>query len=263
MQTGIVSPPGGVGTATIMVASSKAERNRIRATILDFTRNEAGKIVEIKESHARSARPWLEVSAPEFETPENGRVEIQVTARVPNDAQGSYWAMVALDALPPPRSPAEGNIGFQIVPRIVVPVIVTVSGTEQYDVAISRLDAVRSSGQLPVKGTITIVNRGNAAVMVTGAFTLERAGAEGAPPEEVALDAIEPITSLPGTTMTVVGSLPWNGSTAGLQAHAYVRYGPRPNDATEAATTIEDATAQTDGPAARLAPDAPSPGKKP
>ena len=254
-QTGIVAAPGGIGTATIMVASSKAERNRIRATILDFMRNDVGQIVAVAESHARSARPWLEVSSPEFDTPENGRVEILVTARVPSDARGSYWAMVALEALPTARDRNAGGIAFQIVPRVIVPVIVTVAGTEQYDVAITALEAVHPAGQNAVKSMITVENRGNAAVMVTGAFTLERSGAADAPPEEVALDSIEPVTSLPGTTMRIEGNLPWNGSTRGLQAHAYVRYGPRPEDAAEAAVTIDDpaAASRPASPAERLA----------
>jgi hypothetical protein len=254
MQVGIVARAGEVGTATILVASPKAERNRIRATLVDFTRDAKGKIVELKEPHPRSARSWLEIGAPEFETPEKGRVPVQLAARVPADARGSYWALVALESLPEPRTPGARSIGVMIVPRVIVPVIVTVAGTESYDVAIEAFEATRAAGRIEVEPAITVANNGNAAVMITGAFVLERLARGDAPAEEVALDQIEPITALPGTTMTVTGLLPWNGSTASLQAHAYVRYGPRPQDAVEAASTVDNAaTPTTVAPAARSA----------
>jgi hypothetical protein len=245
---------------TIVVGSSRAESNQVRVTLLDFSRDEDGRVVERPlGGEPRSGRTWLEADRTEFTSPETGRVEVRITARIPADAKGSYWALAALESLPPKPKLGMG-MAIQMVPRVVVPIVVTVAGTERRLVKIGGVTATKGEGG--VDAVCEIENTGNTAVLVSGAFTLER-GAGSGPAEEVAEAPVTAVTSLPGLKLRIRKTLPVPVPNASYAVRAILRYGPDPADVTESATTIEGDAPPAAGD--RLAPPAPtrSPGSVP
>jgi hypothetical protein len=173
----------------------------------------------------------------EFTSPESGTVPLIVSAKIPKDGTGSYWALVNLEAVPSlPSIGSRRSVGLQIVPRIAVPVIITVLGTEHISVratAIDMIAAVESSG---LEADIVVENNGNTAVLLSGALALERSS--GREWEELTSIDVGPVTSLPGMKVKVKGLIPWNGAVNGLQAHAYLRYGPNPDQTLEATAAV-------------------------
>jgi hypothetical protein len=274
VQLGLVGKPGTTVSGVIRVASPREEPNFIKASIVDFTKNEEGQTTTPPAGgEPRSCRPWLEVDKTEFTTPERGRVELRVTAKIPAEATGSYWTLVQLEAVPSPKASDKG-IAVAIVPSVAIPVIVTVLGTERRALALAgTLQASVSEGA--VECSVLVENSGNAAVIVNGAFALEKPSGRPGETVEIASADLSPVTSLPGTKLRVRTAVPWTGGLDGLTAHAYLRYGPGAEETLTASLVLEGLppvppAARKEQPPEgvptppdRLAPLAPAPPPKP
>jgi hypothetical protein len=129
-----------------------------------------------------------------------------------------------------------------VVPRVLVPVIVTVTGTEKRAVKIGQVRAQRLDDGSGLACEALLENAGNVAVLVNGGFTLEQR-TPGQAELELAEASVGPVTSLPGTKMTVKGRIGWPKSMAGLAVRSLLRFGPDPRDVTESAVLIEDTPA--------------------
>lgn len=229
-------------SGTLLVSSSKEEQNHIVVTLSDFTRNEEGRVVELTDPKAnpRSCRSWIDVDRLDFVSPEKGYVELTVSAHVPDGASGSYWALALLASEPPARDSRMSATTFQLVPRVAIPIVVTVEGTAKPSLGILKTTAVKEEKGIAVESIIE--NRGNVAVLISAAFALERAAAGTTDAEEVSSATVGPLTSLPGTRLRAKTVLPYQGSLGAVTAHTYVRYGPHPEDTTEATAVVTDAS---------------------
>jgi hypothetical protein len=105
-----------------------------------------------------------------------------------------------------------------------------------------------------VEAVCEIENTGNTAVLVSGAFTLERATGSGGA-EEVAEAQVTAVTSLPGLKLRIRKTLSFPLPNSAYTVRAILRYGPDPNDVTESAATIDG---EAPSPGDRLAPPAPT-----
>jgi hypothetical protein len=236
-QLGISAKAGETATGVITVSSSRPEENQVRVTIVDFARSEDGRLQLLSGAKPpRSSKDWLTATQNSFVSPNAGSVTVGVRARVPADASGSYWAALVLSSVPPARGPRK-NIGMELVPQIAIPIIVTVTGTEKRDIRLLETGARRVSDS-SIEPYLVVENRGNAAVMLSGAFTIDRN--EGTDVEELA-DTELPVTlSLPGARSRIAAKLSWTGAVDGLNVHAIVRYGPTPADIAEISGPIVD-----------------------
>ena len=237
-QLGLVGKAGQTTTGTIYVSSSREEKNQVSVTIADFMRDESGAVVDAK-GHSRSCMSWLDVDRASLESPEAGRVEVTVSARIPKEATGSYWAIVYLSSTPPPRSQT-APMSMRVVPRIGIPVVVTVEGTAKPKMKVIETKATHTDDGVDIYSILE--NTGNSASLVSGAFALERSTAKPAEPEEITSKDVGPYTSLPGTRLKIKHHIEFKGSLAGVQAHAYLRYGGGAEDSAEAAVAIEEAS---------------------
>jgi len=256
VQLGLVGKPGESVSGVVQVSASNAVDTSITVSFGDFTKNEEGQLVEVAPgSQPRSCLNWLSASQLTFTAPAQGRASIQISAQIPKDASGSYWAFAAFSAPPPPRT-GEGT-GLLFMPRVIIPVIVSVEGTLAPKIAIEATKASYDAAKGGVEAKALIRNTGNAAVLVNGAFALEQQGSASSGATEVAEKEVGPLTSLPGTTLAAKELLPWSGPWQGLQVHSYLRYGPEPEEAAESVTSI--AGLPSGAASGRLAPQAPQP----
>ncbi|HUJ12884.1 MAG TPA: hypothetical protein VL284_03755 [Thermoanaerobaculia bacterium] len=238
VQLGLSGAPGSTASGVINVSSSQAQENTIRVSFADFIIDSAGRRTEVASS-PRSCKSWLDVDQRQFVSPEEGRVPVVITAHIPPDASGSYWAQAFFESVPAPpalgagprRAPA---VGVTITPRIGIPIIVTVSGSEKYDLKISGIEGEQSP--LGIDATIRVENRGNAVAMVSGAVAVEKPSANL--PEELASKDIDPVTSYPGVTRTIKVHVPPVAIAHDAKVHAYLRFGPRADQTMEASATL-------------------------
>jgi hypothetical protein len=243
VQAGLTGAAGTTVTTTVTVSSARPEDTQIRATVTDFRRAIDGTIQEIPAAEAaRSCRAWIEIDQREFVSPKSGTIPLVVTAHIPKEASGSYWALLQLDAVPASesimRQKSGTQLGFQVVPRVAVPIVVTVSGTGTVSIVSRDLVAKRrDDGKLDI--TQTVENTGTVAVMLSGAFAVEHKGTTANDAEELASVDVGPATSLPGAKLRITGLVDWKGDAASTVAHAYLRYGSGPNDTVEAIVPLK------------------------
>jgi hypothetical protein len=241
-QLGLYGAPGETVSGVINVSSPREQENRVRVSFGDFKIDSAGKRVEIGtgDPSIRSCRSWMEVDQDQFVSPERGRVAVVVTARVPKEAAGSYWTSAYFEVVPKAKAaPGEGNapgVSIAIVPRIAIPVIVTVRGTEKYSLQVRSLRANATPAGFAAE--VVVENTGNAAVMLSGAMTLERPSS-GDVPEEIASTDVKSATSYPGGMTTIKADLAASGlEPSALELHAYLRYGSAATQVVEASSTL-------------------------
>jgi hypothetical protein len=122
---------------------------------------------------------------------------------------------------------------------------------------------------------VLVENSGNAAVILNGAFALEKPSGRPGETVEVASADVSPVTSLPGTKLRVRANVPWAGGLDGLTLHAYLRYGPGAEETLTASATLEGLppvppaarkeppSEGVETPPDRLAPLAPAPPPRP
>ena len=237
-QIGLIGRPGEVVSETIYVSSSREEQNFVQVAVTDFTRDENGQVREIAAAEAaRSCRAWIEVDRNNFTSPEQGRVQLSIRARIPEQAVGSYWALVTLKSVPPPRQRDGAGHGFRIVPRVAIPVIITVVGGERREIKIADLKIVSATDRA-IEVEAVLENRGNVAVLFSGAFTLNTTEADGRV-IELAEAPVETVMSLPGTRSLVRRRIEWNGRSTGLRVESIFRFGPGAGEVAEAAVSVE------------------------
>jgi hypothetical protein len=231
-----VGKPGTTVTGIISVSSSRPEETQIRATLGDFTRNIDGLLREATAAEVpRSSRTWMDIDQREFVAGREGSIPLVVTIRIPEDAAGSYWALVSLEALPSGAGIDRRRttaVGVAVVPRIAVPVVVTVAGTEQVAVSIQEVHVAKAESGSALDCVALVENTGTTAVLLSGAFTVERQD------EELASVDVGMVTSLPGTKVRVKATIPWQGESKDAGVHAYLRYGSGPTDSLEASTPL-------------------------
>ena len=243
VQLGLSGAPGTTASGVINVSSSRPQENTIRVSFSDYVIDAQGMRTQVisGKSPSRSCRGWLDVDQQQFVTPEQGKIPVVISVRIPPDASGSYWAEANFDSIPAPPSLVPGTgrapaVGVTITPRIGVPIIVTVKGTEKYAVKIESLDAIRTDEG--IEASVQIENTGNAVVMVTGAIALENPAADV--PEELTSKDIEPVTSYPGVKRLIRLNLPATSvASESVDLHAYLRYGAGRDQALEASSKLE------------------------
>jgi hypothetical protein len=239
VQVGLSGAAGSTVTDIVSVSSARPEETQIRTSIADFRRTLDG-VVEVvpPEQAKRSCRTWIEVDQREFVSPKSGVIPVVVTAHIPSGASGSYWALLQLDAVPPPQTFARQptpHVGVQVIPRVASPVVVTVAGNGTTAIVSREIHGER--GAEKIEAFEIIDNTGTNAVLVSGAFALERRTATG-DTEELASVDVGPMTSLPGSPLRIRASIPWTADVGNAEVHAYLRFGSGSGDVLEARTAV-------------------------
>lgn len=244
VQIGLVGAPGSTVSGIINVSSPRVEENRIRVTFGDYTIDAMGNREEVPAGTSggeRTCSHWLDVDQEQFVSPERGSVPVVVTAHIPQNASGSYWAAAYFEVVPKPPAlnperPDRPAVGVNLLPRIGVPVIVTVKGTERYSVKVSKISAKRIDRGL--EATIVLRNDGNSAVLISGAVALERTGTSV--PEELASKDVELVTSYPGADRVIKLTFPATAvaEPSDVNLNAYLRYGPGAEQTIEASSKL-------------------------
>jgi hypothetical protein len=137
----------------------------------------------------------------------DGAGSIRIVVDVPADARGSYWSAVTIAT--------DSN---EITTRVVVPVIVTVAGTESGFAAVEAITA--SAGEDEVVISAVVRNGGNSVVRAPLLITLQKDDVE------IGSAEIDPILLLPGATRVVKARMRLNNpEESPIVATLWMRYG--------------------------------------
>lgn len=193
----------------------------MRVSFGDFDLDDEGRLVAGpggERSCARAAR----ADRGEIDLKARSEAAVRVRVDLPAGPPGTYWCLLTFEGDTLERRSRDGGT-VQVVPRISVPILVTVLGG-----APSRVTAMfggppeRKEGL--VAGAVTLHNEGSAAAAVTGAVSANEAGSAGT--VEIARLPLRPFLLLPGRSRRLALEIPVK-SALPLKLRAELEYGER------------------------------------
>jgi hypothetical protein len=145
---------------------------------------------------------------------------VRVRVDAPGGSPGTYWCLLTFEAdVRARRSSGGGTV--QVVPRISVPILVTVLGGAPSRVAATFGGPPERKEGL-VAGAVTLHNEGSVAAAITGAVSANEAGRAGS--VEVARMPVGPFLLLPGRSRRFELEIPVK-SALPLKLRAEFEYG--------------------------------------
>jgi hypothetical protein len=183
--------PRAVAQTSFRVRSVGADW-KVLPRIHDFDVDEDGNPI-VGIDPGRSCSSWTRLERNELSVRADAEGEIRLRLEPPAAAEGAYWCLLTVEVQPEISPHPRGSL-VQIVPRVSVPILVSV-GEEGAPRLTVRLEEVeRQPGA--VSSRVLLENRGTGAVRLTGRLVLEEVGTSG--PTEVGSAVMEEILVLPG-----------------------------------------------------------------
>lgn len=168
----LTGAPGERVTTTVTVLTMSNASQQVATEVGDWTMSMGGDLTFFPGGTlATSSAPWIDVDAGDFELAPNGGREVRLDVAIPEDASGTYHAMVFFTVVPPPSESA--GVGVITTSRVAFTVYVTAAGTEVDGAEL--VDLYRSG---PGTLTAVVVNTGNTLMRVSGAIELRDEGGE-------------------------------------------------------------------------------------
>ncbi len=164
--------PGEEITRIVKVRNDYVEPTRIRVTATDWYLDTYGRVCYTEAgSMERSCADWLIVNPQEVEIPPLETFDVRVTAYMPEDAAGSYWACLLFETVPEPDS---GMIGVASQARLISYIYLTCVGTEVERGELANFIAEEIDGHTILK--LTFENTGNVHLRPFGKIRIEHGG---------------------------------------------------------------------------------------
>lgn len=191
----------------------------MRVSFGDFDLDAEGRLVAGsggEHSCARGAR----ADRGEIDLRARSEAEVRVRVDAPGGSPGTYWCLLSFEADVHERRSAGGGT-VQVVPRISVPVLVTVIGGGPAKVT-ATFAGVPERKESLVAGEVTFRNEGDDAAAITGAVSANEAGSAGS--VEVARLPLRPFLLLPGRSRRLALEIPVK-SALPVRLRAELEYG--------------------------------------
>jgi hypothetical protein len=169
-----------------------------------------------EQSCARAAR----ADQGEIELKARSEAAVRVRVDLPARPPGTYWCLLTFEGDALERRSRDGGT-VQVVPRISVPILVTVIGGAPSRVTATFGGPPERKGGL-VAGAVTLHNEGSAAAAITGAVSANEAGSAGL--VEIARLPVGPFLLLPGRSRRFALEIPVK-SALPLKLRAEFEYG--------------------------------------
>ena len=193
---------GAEARTAIKVTCAEHAGERLRVDVVAFSLDVSGTPVPSRaEEHA------IDVAERDVTLDANGKAEVEVRLHERGE-HASFWSAVRIEMDSPQPGPRVA---------VVVPVFVTVEGTESPRLEVESMNAVWSNGGITV--TAMLHNTGNVVLRLPVTFAIERGA------DELASDETPPVVILPGARRVVEARLAVAGGNApALMASALVRF---------------------------------------
>jgi len=210
--------PREAATFSFQVGAS-SEDTKVRVTFGDFDLDDEGRFVAARGTD-RSCAAGARADRVELDLRTRSEAEVRVRVDAPGSLPGTYWCLITFEADAGGRRSAGGGT-VQVVPRISVPVLVTVTGGAPAKVTAMFTGSPERRESL-VSGEVTFHNDGDAAAAITGAVSANEAGSAGT--VEVARLPLRPFLLLPGRSRRLALEIPVK-SALPVKLRAELEYG--------------------------------------
>jgi hypothetical protein len=196
-----------------------SEDTKVRVSFGDFDLDDEGSFVAARGTD-RSCAGGARADRGELELRARSEAEVRVRVDPPGGSPGTYWCLITFEAdVHARRSSGGGTV--QVVPRISVPLLVTVAGGAPSKVTAAFAGPPQRKNGSSV-GAVTFHNEGSVATAITGAVSANEAGS--ADSVEIARLPLRPFLLLPGRSRRLALEIPAT-STFPLKLKGEFEYG--------------------------------------
>jgi len=164
---------GRTGTSSILIRNVSEKPLSVKLFIKDFMYRPDGSEIELEPgSVSRSCSDWMVISPTFMELQPNEHRNARVTLTIPEDSEGTYWAMIYVEqsSKPTPRGAQGRGYSFQVnvYPRWAIRILESVPGTEEKDGQITGLTVTQESEEQPLTAFVEFENTCNSKLLCTG-----------------------------------------------------------------------------------------------
>ncbi|MEP6992901.1 MAG: hypothetical protein ABI968_00170 [Acidobacteriota bacterium] len=229
-------------TSTITVSNPESVSRRFRLQVVPFTLTETGDLsMESAPPADSAAADWIQINPEEVEIGAEQAVSVRVQVTAPAGSKGTVWAGILVSI--PPAGRAQEGFGVTTEPRVLVPVYLTVNGTEKTEVEIVDLQSVRDrNGVFHFRAGLH--NSGNSLIRPAGSWLLEENTPNG--PVELLVVPFSGEPVLPGQLRKFEGEARGRIPSENLTASVFFDYGPKRGDMVSQSVPV---SAADEGPA--------------
>ena len=198
-----ISPPsihltvaaGWTDSSTITVENKSEDPIDMRAYVEDWVYDDAGgKKFHPPGSTPLSCAKWINLFPQKFHLEAQGKLGVQYTISVPEDAEGGHYAVIFFESIVGDAE-AEGNVMVRFAGRIGSIIYQETEGKTDRRGSIVSFSCGRPDQNKPLKIKVAIKNEGNAHISATGVMNI--IDAEG---NIFGRKELGPINTLPGDT---------------------------------------------------------------
>ncbi len=162
----LVGTAGATVTGTVTVITSAPRDQQIASALGDWTMDLQGEMAFFEAaSLPYAASAWITLDRDEFVLAGGGAREVRVDVAIPDDAEGTFQAMVFFTVLPPPAETP--GVGVLTTTRVGLTVYVTAAGTERSGAEL--LDLYQSGSR---SLAAVILNTGNTVMRLGGVIEI-------------------------------------------------------------------------------------------
>ncbi len=188
--------PGGSTSGTITILNTSEENIAIMVYTQDWQyKPDGSKTFRAAGTTPLSCAKWIRIFPKKFQIEAHGRMAVQYTISVPEDARGGYYAVIFSESVPLSKEGSEGEMTVRFAGRLGTIVYLDVEGTVIRKASIESLSVKPPQSNKPLEMDISYKNKGNVYIAAKG--TLNIIDEEG---NIFGREKFGPISTLPGDT---------------------------------------------------------------
>jgi hypothetical protein len=164
---------GRTGTASIRVSNNGEEPVSVKVYQKDFMVDPINQDIILAPGKCkRGCAEWLIISPSNLDLGPKERKNVRITLTVPEDARGTYWAIIFVEqsSKPTPIRKLKGGYSFQInvKPRWLVRIHENVPGTGEKKGQVTDISVTPQAAESPLKIAVEFENTGNMLLRCNG-----------------------------------------------------------------------------------------------
>ena len=165
--------PGGSTSGTITVMNTSDEDIGINIYAQDWLYKSDGS----KSFHAAGTTPlscakWIRLFPKKFQVEAHGKMAVQYTINVPEDAKGGYYAVIFSESVPLGDEGLEGEMTVRFAGRLGTVVYLETKGKSSRKASIESLSITPPQSNRPLEMTLSYKNNGNVWIGAEGSLNI-------------------------------------------------------------------------------------------
>lgn len=166
-------PPGGAKSGAITVENKSDDPMDVKAYIEDWVYTaDGGKTFKPAGTTPLSCAKWITINPQKFHLEPKGKLGVQYTISVPQDAEGGHYAVIFFESALNEAEATEGNVVVRFSGRIGSIIYQETEGKVNKVGSITSFTSGRPDQNNPLEFKITLKNEGNTHILANGILNI-------------------------------------------------------------------------------------------